>query len=121
MFEWCTNIYIEKEECSICFEDRVMIDYCSHHKFCRKCCDELSKKCTGCPICRKKCANKKYLVYDYDLIGLNEEDLDLERLHVYFSFWHKKECVKRKHKFVISAKEHNILMYCKDCHIEELF
>lgn len=121
MFEWCTNIYKEKEECSVCFEDRVLINYCSHHKFCKKCCNEWSKKCVGCPICRGKCVNKKFLVYDYDLKGLNEEELDLERLHIYFSFWHKKECVKQKHKFVISTEGHNILLYCKDCHIAELF
>ena len=40
-------------------------------------------------------------------------------MKIIFQLWHKRSCIKNKHKFFITMYQNHILFYCKDCHIEE--
>ncbi len=124
MLEFCSNMLIsnsKKEECLVCFEERVLSFYCKNHKFCNSCCKILSQKNSGCPLCRTRCSNVKYVKYNYEVKDIPEEELNLERLQIYFTIWHKRSCVQKKHKFVIKPVDNRISIWCKECNIEEVF
>ena len=61
--KWAANM----KECEICMEYKYLKPFCEKHSFCHSCCKQWVEHNMFCPICRDKCINKKYLVYDYDL------------------------------------------------------
>ena len=64
MLQLISKLY-PREECSICFENRNLKQFCKSHKFCDKCCSAWSKTNNLCPLCRDICVNKKYVKYNY--------------------------------------------------------
>lgn len=115
------DFYKNKEECQICLENKALYNYCDNHKFCNKCCKEWSNLNFICPLCRKLCSNNKYKKFNFELKDLNNEDISLNLLKMYFNRWHRYHCIKYKHKFVIQKVNKNYLFHCKICNIEEYF
>lgn len=108
-----------RKECIICFQDRRLKNFCKEHKFCERCCKEWGKKSMLCPCCRKVCINKKFLTYNYELVNMDYEAFK-DRYEFLFYFWHKQQCIKEKHKFIITKSENHFIFYCFDCHIEQV-
>ena len=114
--KWAANM----KECEICMEYKYLKPFCGKHSFCHSCCKQWVEHNMFCPICRDKCINKKYLVYDYDVKNCDYYYFK-ENYEHYFQLWHKKTCIKNKHKFFVTVDQNHILFYCRDCHIEQLW
>lgn len=123
MLQLVSKLY-PREECTICFENRNLKQFCKSHKFCDKCCNSWSKTNNLCPLCRDICVNKKYVKYNFELKNLNYEDYSFRYFDLYFKNWHSDTCIKKKHKFKIrkdSNDDKKFVFHCIDCNIEQLF
>ena len=126
LFDFSNN---QKEECSICFEEKKLKPFCSNHNFCHKCCKEWANKNILCPICRNKCINNNYMKYDFELTGnvQHHENYFIVNLDYYFLSWHKPSCLKKKHKFRVIEKTNSntvkpiYIMQCTECNVEQSF
>ena len=106
-------------ECPICMERKWLIKFCNEHRFCKKCSSEWAKLNNFCPICRNRCVNKSLFTYSYELLNIDRTRFQ-EFLEDYcFTLWHNERCINKKHHFIIRKKEHSVIMYCQDCHVEE--
>ena len=115
----------EREECSICMENRVLHNFCNSHSFCEKCCKEWSKENIKCPVCRQKCTNMDYLKYNYYLLNLNQDFVDENNLEDYFERWHMSYCIRKKHLFSMRLEidwfNTSVILQCRDCNVEQCF
>lgn len=111
-----------KQECPICFEDKVLEKFCNEHQFCSRCINNWTKKNCLCPCCRKICTNYKYFKYNIENSNYDVNNIDINNFDCYFNNWHKPSCIRRNHKFFISmTRNHKYIFYCVDCHIEQKF
>jgi hypothetical protein len=113
--------YYKNEECSICLQEKYLINFCENHKYCHSCCKEWLNKSFYCPDCRTICTNKDY--FKYNILINNQEDssLDNNKLELIFSIWHKPRCLRYKHYFTINEDRNNYDFYCTDCNIIQVF
>ena len=115
-------LYLKREECTICFQDRILKPFCNNHSFCHSCCKKWSDKSILCPSCREQCVNKSYLTFDYNLKNIEYDEFKA-KYEGYFHSWHSYYCIKKKHKFEIyDNKANNLIKFrCVDCNIEQIF
>jgi hypothetical protein len=115
------DIFHKKEECLICFENKVLKPFCAIHKFCDKCNKNWIKQNIYCPMCRKQCVNIKYMKYNYELKNMSIDQFPNNYFDIYFILWHKQSCVNKKHKFHIRKYDNEYRLHCICCNVEEVF
>lgn len=116
MINYLEYLY-EKEECDICFEEKVLYKFCDNHKFCNNCCKDWIKNTFFCPTCRGICTNKKYFNYNISIINNEDSNLTTKNILYYFKYWHKSLCKRNYHKFIIKENDNNLEIYCQDCNV----
>ena len=111
------------QECSLCFEDKVLVKFCNNHNICKKCSETWIEKSFFCPICRDVCTNNDFLKYNFEIKHANYDQINEFNLHQIFKFWHKRYCIRRSHKFnIYLSKDNNkLILHCNNCNIEEKF
>lgn len=127
--KFCTNL-IELdfssdkiEECPICFEDKKLKYFCNMHKLCNKCCKACIEQNNLCPLCRNMCSNPKYMKYNIVFNNINNDLINKINFDIFFSYWHKQYCIKKKHKMKISInkKGKKFDVQCTECNISQDF
>lgn len=117
------------QECSLCFENKKLHNFCNNHKFCINCCKNWFEKNSFCPVCRSLCSNKKFMKYNYTLQNVDYENLEMYNFDLLFQCWHRQSCIRNKHSFIIrhfikknqKINPKKIILFCKQCNIEEDF
>ena len=112
---------LNKEECSICNIQKNLEYFCKNHKFCLSCSKQWIFESSECPLCRELCNNSKIMPFNIEIVNLN---LNKIQINYFINQWHKKFCIKKKHKLIISYyknKNKNIFIkiYCENCNIEQ--
>lgn len=119
------NFLKEREECSICMENKVLHYFCNSHKFCHKCCRDWAKDNSKCPMCRQSCTNIDYIRYNYYLLDMSQDFFDTNNLEKNFKKWHKQSCIRKKHLFSIRPDmdwfNKTTVFHCRDCNVEQAF
>jgi hypothetical protein len=111
----------KKEECLVCFEEKKLKSFCGSHKFCDSCCKKWTTKNLCCPVCRKICTNSNYLVYNFELVNIEYEEVTPITFSRFFKNWHNQTCIKKHHKFKILKCDNSIILHCLQCNVEEVF
>jgi len=113
-----------REECSICFKEKKLKNFCDKHKFCKSCILKWTKDNYFCPICRAVCKNQDLMKYKFEFRkNVYDHEVTSRQINRYFNNWHSKKCIKSKHKFKIS-KEKKInktffVLHCLDCNVDQ--
>ena len=105
----------------ICFNKKCLNTLSYSHKFCSSCVNKLSISMSlpSCPICRKEIKERKFIKYNFEILGLLEnESLNPNK---YFSRWDDKNCINKFHKFTLSKYNDDIILFCEKCQKVKFF
>lgn len=121
MFDFISDIFNEKNECSICLENKVLKQFCEIHDFCNQCNKNWIKQNIYCPLCRQRCVNRNYIEFNFELKNMEIFDFPKDYFDNYFTLWHQRLCIRKKHKFHIRKHKDEYVFMCLPCNIEQIF
>jgi len=111
--------YLNYDECPICFNKKFLNTLSCNHKFCENCLKKWTLITPNCPLCREVINDKRYVKYNFEIIGLLEnETLNPNK---FLSKWDDKRCINEFHKFTLSKCGDEITLFCQICQKVKFF